>query len=74
VLCDQLLSPAARIRQWLEPRAVESLIRDHLSGSSNNGQTLWTLFMLEQWAQRCAAPDPAERPASVEPHECVTFS
>ena len=74
VLYDELLSPAARLRQWLEPAAVENLIRDHVSGSGNHGQTLWTVFMLEQWAQHCAAPDPAERPDHVERHECVTLA
>jgi asparagine synthase (glutamine-hydrolysing) len=51
VLYDELLSGAARIREWLEPRAVQRLVNNHLAGASNHGQTLWMLFMLEQWAR-----------------------
>jgi len=71
VLCDELLSGSARIREWLEPRAVEQLVRSHLAGVSNNGQTLWTLFMLEQWAQSFAASRPTMM-RRVEAREVVT--
>jgi asparagine synthase (glutamine-hydrolysing) len=60
VLSDELLSAGARIRNWLQPRAVEQLIRSHLSGTGNHGQTLWSLFMLEQWAQSCRPAPRAE--------------
>lgn len=66
VLCDQLLSPSAKCRAWLEPRAMESLIRNHLTGISNHGHTLWTLFMLEQWAQRCSMPAPPAEKGQLE--------
>lgn len=58
ILQDELLSPGARIREWLEPRAVQQLVRTHLSGIGNHGRALWTLFMLEQWARSFTSPRP----------------
>lgn len=65
ILQDELLSPGARIREWLEPRAVEQLVRTHLSGVGNHGRVLWTLFMLEQWARSFTRPRPRPSAANL---------
>jgi asparagine synthase (glutamine-hydrolysing) len=54
VLQDTLLSTSARCRTWLDADAIDSLVHDHVTGRSHHGQSLWTLFMLEQWAQAYA--------------------
>jgi asparagine synthase (glutamine-hydrolysing) len=56
-LCDALLSRSAICRNWIEPRATERLVRHHMTGLGNHGRTLWTLFMLEKWAQAYSSPD-----------------
>ena len=59
-LQDTLSERAIRDGGVLSPRAVRTLIDDHLAGRSDNRKPLWTLFMFEnwrtQWLSRTAAP------------------
>lgn len=72
MVCDELLSGSAAIRRWLEPRAVERIAGSHLKGAGNHGQTLWTLFVLEQWARSFAASRTASVAPSLERREVLT--
>jgi asparagine synthase (glutamine-hydrolysing) len=49
---DALMSPNTRIYEYLEPRAVEKLIRDFLEGRDPSAHTLWTLLTLEIWLRQ----------------------
>jgi asparagine synthase (glutamine-hydrolysing) len=49
---DALMSPNARICEYLEPRTVEKLIRDFLEGRDPSAHTLWTLLTLEIWLRQ----------------------
>ena len=47
------LSPAKLRREGiLDPRFVQSLVDDHLSGQRDRRKSLWTLFMFERWLAR----------------------
>ena len=48
-LCDELLAPDARYRQFLNAAAVQSLVRRHLAREVHAGLQLWTLFCFERW-------------------------
>ncbi len=52
LLTDMLLSARAAGRGLLRPEVVQRLVNEHLSGSRDHGQALWTLLMLEVWAQQ----------------------
>ncbi|MBI4580649.1 MAG: hypothetical protein HY718_13155, partial [Planctomycetes bacterium] len=51
LLHDTLLASGAASGDWLEPRAVERLVRQHVTGRGNHGRALWSLLVLEQWAR-----------------------
>jgi asparagine synthase (glutamine-hydrolysing) len=51
-LTDTLLSPRAAQRGLLDPPTVRRMVNDHLSGGRDYGFALWTLMMLEVWAQQ----------------------
>jgi len=57
---DLLLSDSARSRGLFEPRAVERLFHEQLTGEWNWSTQLWTLMMLELWQREFVdrAPDP----------------
>jgi asparagine synthase (glutamine-hydrolysing) len=46
-----LLDPQSAGRGWIEVETVEKLVDQHRSGASDHGRKLWTLLMLELWAQ-----------------------
>jgi len=50
-LTDSLLSTRAQQRGLLNPNMVQRLVDEHLNGQRDHGQPLWTLLMLEMWAQ-----------------------
>jgi asparagine synthase (glutamine-hydrolysing) len=45
----------------LNPRAVQTLIDDHLSGRRDNRKPLWTLFMFENWRKQWLSRQDAPR-------------
>ena len=51
-LMRELLSPTRLAhREWFEPRVVEQLVEAHLAGRENHAHTLFSLMVLERWAQ-----------------------
>ena len=58
-LMHDLLSPERLARRgWVEPRAVAGRIAEHLAGRENHAHLLFSLMVLERWAQ--AALDPPQ--------------
>jgi asparagine synthase (glutamine-hydrolysing) len=52
-LVRDTLSPSAVARGgWLDPRAVDAIVRAHLSGHEDLRKPLYTLLVLEHWRQR----------------------
>jgi asparagine synthase (glutamine-hydrolysing) len=52
-LVDELLAPdQVSARGLFEPKAVEGLVREHLSRARNHADRLWTLIMLELWMRQ----------------------
>jgi asparagine synthase (glutamine-hydrolysing) len=49
VFADVLRSTRARERGYFEPRFVDRLIREHLSGSHDHSLRLWQLLVFELW-------------------------
>ena len=45
-----VLSPASRVRAWIDQPAAERLYRAHLSGIGRHGSVLWGLLVLARWA------------------------
>jgi asparagine synthase (glutamine-hydrolysing) len=72
VMYDSLLSRGAMCRTWLNMQGINRLVSDHAAGRSNNGQALWTLFMLEKWAQACKTECVSIDETHVLPMELVT--
>jgi len=48
---ETLLAPDSRLRQWIAPRRVQSLMDAHCAGYRANGPILWALLALELWAR-----------------------
>lgn len=48
---DLLLSSRFTQRGWFLPQTVEKLVRDHIEGRWDHSYRLWSLIMLELWAQ-----------------------
>jgi asparagine synthase (glutamine-hydrolysing) len=46
---DVLLSPRARQRGYFEPRFIERLVREHVSGRREHTLRLWALVVFELW-------------------------
>jgi len=56
-----LLAPDRLTRQGLlDPGAVAGLIRDHLEGRRDNRKPIWTLLMLQLWADHWGRVRPRE--------------
>jgi len=51
LLHEMLLGSRARQRGWLDMQYVERLVNDHVSGRHAHPHRLWSLLMLETWAQ-----------------------
>jgi asparagine synthase (glutamine-hydrolysing) len=49
------LAPGARLYDWLDRRAVATLVDEHQSGTRDHGQRLWLLLTLEIWLRALAA-------------------
>ena len=55
---DLLASERIARRGWIEPRAVATLIDEHLAGRENHAHVLFSLMALERWAQAHADAHP----------------
>ncbi|GMV95944.1 MAG: putative asparagine synthetase [glutamine-hydrolyzing] [Phycisphaerae bacterium] len=53
---DLLTGAAAGTAEWLDPRVVRRLLRDHDRGLRSNGAVIWALMMLEHWARAYLRP------------------
>jgi asparagine synthase (glutamine-hydrolysing) len=51
-LTDYLSDEATRRRGLFRPGQVGALVREHLDGTAQHGDALWTLLALEGWQQR----------------------
>ena len=69
--CDTLEGRDALYHQWVDPRGVRSLLRDHRIGLRNNGAILWALLSLELWAQAYASESIHTTGQIVRPHESL---
>jgi asparagine synthase (glutamine-hydrolysing) len=61
---DVLLSPRARQRGYFEPRFVERLVREHVTGRRDHTLRLWGLAVFELWHRRYLDSRPWSRVAS----------
>jgi asparagine synthase (glutamine-hydrolysing) len=62
---EVLLDRQSAERGWLRPAEVEALIDRHVAGSADNSDKLWSLLVLELWAD--SLDDPAPEPAGAGP-------
>jgi asparagine synthase (glutamine-hydrolysing) len=62
---EVLLDREATSRGWCEPREVERILDEHVSGASDNGKRIWTLLMLELWYRGPKATEAREELARV---------
>lgn len=46
---DMLLEPRARQRDYIEGKALETLVEEHRGGRANHAELLWGLLNLELW-------------------------
>ncbi len=53
---DLLTDSGSITRDWLEPRAVRALLREHDAGLRTNGHVLWMLVTLELWGRAFLRP------------------
>jgi asparagine synthase (glutamine-hydrolysing) len=52
---DALVSPANLIHEFVDPRALQRIIAEHLSARRDHSPLLWKLMVLEEWLRRCRA-------------------
>jgi asparagine synthase (glutamine-hydrolysing) len=60
---ETILSPDARIYEFLDPAGVRPLVEDHLEGRANRRLLLWSLLSFEQWCRTFLHGDRPELPA-----------
>jgi asparagine synthase (glutamine-hydrolysing) len=60
---EVLLDRDSATRGWIRPEGAAALIDDHVAGRADHGRRLWSLLMLEVWAQ--SASGAMSRPATV---------
>ena len=53
---EVLLDRESAGRGWTEPDAVAKLIDEHCDGAADHGRKLWSLLVLELWAQSATDP------------------
>lgn len=56
---DVLLDRESIDRGWMRPTEVAALIDQHVSGAADHGRKLWSLLVLELWAQSAACKNTA---------------
>ena len=54
-LRQQLLTGTPEIYSYLDRKATESLVNEHLSGQQNRRLFIWSLLSVENWLTRCYA-------------------
>jgi asparagine synthase (glutamine-hydrolysing) len=49
---DEVLRSNSRISQWLDVDRVRGYFNEHCRGAVDHSQLLWTVWVLERWANR----------------------
>lgn len=57
---DLLLSPGARILQWVRPGPIRAALSAHQTGRADHGHAIWALLVLERWLKRGAFSSPLD--------------
>jgi asparagine synthase (glutamine-hydrolysing) len=52
---ERLIEPGAALHEWVEPRAVGRVIREHQSGRRDHSAMLWKLIVLTLWLESVSA-------------------
>jgi asparagine synthase (glutamine-hydrolysing) len=53
---DHLLSDSAIIRSYIDGKAIDRIVLDHLNQKANHTYRIWTLLMLEMWHREFRVP------------------
>jgi asparagine synthase (glutamine-hydrolysing) len=72
---DVLLDPRTRQRGIIDPRGVETLLRDHAAGTTDGGDRIWTLLNLELWYRTFIDKQGVQtlpEPSAARPQRAVT--
>jgi asparagine synthase (glutamine-hydrolysing) len=48
---SEVINGSAFIAEWLRPRAVQDLLREHAAGRHDRALPIWNLLMLAEWAR-----------------------
>ena len=70
---DTLLSPRARLRDYLDPGVVRALFEEHADGRRDHRQRLWVLLNLELWL-RMLEDGSLWVPRRRRPHEAIEIT
>jgi asparagine synthase (glutamine-hydrolysing) len=54
-MADMLLDGQSKMYEYLNPKAVESIFKEHVSGRSDNHKILFSLVVLEEWLRMSTA-------------------
>jgi len=57
---DLLLSPGARILQWVQPGPIRAAFSAHQTGQADHGHAIWALLVLERWLRRGCFTSPLD--------------
>jgi asparagine synthase (glutamine-hydrolysing) len=63
---DAVLSPTARVGEWISQPAARSLYRQHQARVGRHGKVLWSLLILACWAERYLSPSYSSPAASAQ--------
>ena len=68
---EVLLDQQSVGRGWVNPVVVESLIDQHVGGTADHSDRLWSLLVLELWADSFADPAPGGHASTESPPQRV---
>jgi asparagine synthase (glutamine-hydrolysing) len=70
---DTLLSPRARLREYLDPNVVRTLFQEHVDGHRDHRQRLWVLLNLDLWL-RMMEDGSMWTPRRQRPHDAIKIT
>lgn len=62
---EGLLDPSSALHEYVEPRAVRRVVREHQTGRRDQSALLWKLLVLQIWLDDAASGSPVREPAAV---------
>jgi len=68
---DEILSPSCSIQEFVAPRRLAQLVREHLVGRRDHSPMLWRLVVLERWLDDLAAGALGQPSSSTPPLKIV---